>query len=77
VSNPTKETNKYVELVRKWVLDPSSVSVKELQANEEAAFDDPDRTIGVHKIAVHGRLESYRAADLIAEFDKMTSEAAK
>jgi hypothetical protein len=32
--------NKHIELVKKWLADPESVSLEELEANREAAWDN-------------------------------------
>jgi hypothetical protein len=68
VSNPTKETNKYVELVRKSLANPYSVSFEELRVNKEAAYaamwaaDDATRDAIVFLAAV----AAYEAADYAA-----------
>jgi hypothetical protein len=38
--------NKHIELIKKWLAEPASVSLEELEANREAAWADWDAVYG-------------------------------
>ena len=53
--------NKHIELVKKWLADPESVSLEELKANREAARDNWDAG------ATRATIAAYWAADAAVE----------
>ncbi len=51
--------NKHVELVEKWLSDNNSVSLEELKANRDDAYDD---TYADHDVAYDAAYAAYDAA---------------
>ncbi len=72
--------NKHIELVKKWLADPSSVSLEELQANANAAYAAADAYAGHAYAAVYAAAQdayAYAAvyADAAAAADAYAADA--
>ena len=54
--------NKHIELVEKWLNDPDSVSLEELKANSDDAYDDAYATYDVAYDAAYAAYDAAYAA---------------
>ena len=69
---------KYVELVKKWLANPESVSLEELKANKEAAWAATWDIRDAAAMAAHAAYwADYEAADAIYGADYWRNEAIK
>jgi hypothetical protein len=67
--------NKHVELVKKWLADPSSVTLEELKANAEAAaaaYDAEDAAF--YAAADAAAADAAAAADWVKRYEDLEQE---
>jgi len=77
--------NKHIELVKKWLDDPKSVTLQELRDNAEAAYDAADAAWADYAAydaydaawaddAVAAAQAAYDAAYWVKKYEKLTGE---